>query len=56
MFGFNFMTVIMFCGYGIGYEGYRDNKLYIGLYSPNIEYGYAISDKEIYLDTVYIKR
>lgn len=52
----DFVVLIMFCGYGIGYEGYSDNKLYIGLYAPNVEYGYVITEKEIYLDAVYVKR
>ena len=52
---FGFVVAIIFCGYGIGYEGYDDGKLYIGLYCPSVEYGYVISEKEIYLDTVFIK-
>ena len=52
---FKLIIALYFCGYGIGYEGYRDGKLYIGLYCPNVEYGYVISEKEIYLDTVYVR-
>lgn len=43
-------------GYGVGYEGYSDGKLYVGLYTPNAEYGYVVTDREIYLDTVFEKK
>lgn len=49
------LVFIMFSGYGVGYEGYENGKLYIGLYSPSSEYGYVITENEIYLDTVFIK-
>lgn len=50
------LVMILFSGYGIGYEGYENNKLYFGLYSPSAEYGYVLTEQEIYLDTVYYKR
>ena len=43
-------------GYGIGYEGYENGKLYVGVYTPVAEYGYVVTDKEVYLDTVFEKR
>ena len=43
-------------GYGAGYEGYSDRKLYVGVYTPEHEYGWVISHKEIYLDTIFTKR
>lgn len=49
------IVMILLGGYGMGYEGYENGKLYIGLYSPSAEYGYVITEKEIYLDTVFIK-
>ena len=42
--------------YGIGYEGYENGKLYFGVYTPDTEYGYVLTEKEIYLDTVFEKR
>ena len=39
----------------IGYEGYDDGKLYIGTYTTTCEYGWVITDREIYLDTIYEK-
>jgi hypothetical protein len=38
-----------------GYEGYDNGKLYIGTYTPTCEYGWVISNGEIYLDTIYEK-
>ena len=43
-------------GYGAGFEGYHDSKWYFGVYTPDAEYGYVVTDKEIYLDTVFIKK
>lgn len=50
------LALILLSGYGMGYEGYKDNKIYFGLYTPYAEYGYVLTEKEIYLDTVYIKK
>lgn len=49
------LAMIMLSGYGVGYEGYNDNKLYVGVYTPSVEYGYVITEKEIYLDTIFVK-
>lgn len=49
------IIMLVMSGYGCGYEGYENGKLRVGLYTPNAEYGYVISDKEIYLDTVLEK-
>lgn len=43
-------------GYGAGYEGYDNGKYYFGVYTPTVEYGWVVSEKEIYLDTVLEKR
>lgn len=42
-------------GYGAGYEGFSDGKLYFGLYTPTAEYGWVLTEKEIYLDTIFTK-
>jgi hypothetical protein len=39
----------------VGFEGYLNGKLYVGIYTPNCEYGYVIKNNEIYLDSVYEK-
>lgn len=43
-------------GYGAGYEGESNGKYYFGVYTPTHEYGWVVSDSEIYLDTVLEKR
>ena len=48
-------TIITLFTAFIGYEGYDDGKLYIGTYTPTCEYGWVITDSEIYLDTIYEK-
>lgn len=45
--------VLGMLGYGCGYEGYEDGKVYVGVYTPQSEYGFVIKNSEIYLDTVY---
>ena len=40
----------------IGFEGFINGKVYVGIYTPKKEYGYVITENEIYLDTVYEKR
>ncbi len=49
------MTLTMILGMFVGYEGYDNGKLYIGTYTPTCEYGWVITDSEIYLDTIYEK-
>ena len=48
-------TIITLLTAFIGYEGYDDGKLYIGTYTTTCEYGWVITDGEIYLDTIYEK-
>lgn len=42
-------------GYGVGYEGYDDGKMYFGVYTRDAEYGWVVTNKDIYLDTVMKK-
>lgn len=53
------LTLFLFfgtIGYGLGYEGYEDGKLKFGVYTPSAEYGYVVTENEIYLDTIFEKR
>ena len=49
------LTLFTILGMFCGYEGYDDGKVYFGIYTLNTEYGYVITDSEIYLDTIYEK-
>ena len=49
------LTTITFLSMFVGFEGYLNGKLYVGIYTPNYEYGYVIKNNEIYLDSVYEK-
>lgn len=42
-------------GFGIGFEGIDDGKVYIGTYTPEYEYGWVVEDGEIWLDVVMEK-
>ena len=50
------LTIATLLSMFVGYEGYDDGKLYIGTYTPTCEYGWVITDSEIYLDTIYEKK
>jgi len=49
------LTVVSFIGMFVGFEGYLNGKLYVGVYTPKCEYGYVIKKDDFYLDTVYVK-
>jgi len=42
-------------GFGIGFEGCDEGKMYFGTYTPTREYGWVVTDREVYLDTVLEK-
>ena len=46
-------TVVTLLSMFVGFEGYLNGKLYVGVYTPTCEYGYVITNSEVYLDTVY---
>lgn len=47
--------LVSLLGYGVGYEGYDNGKMYFGVYTRDTEYGWVVTDKDIYLDTVLKK-
>ena len=49
------LTIVTLLSMFVGYEGYDNGKLYIGTYTPTCEYGWVVTDGEIYLDTIYEK-
>jgi len=52
---FDVVFLISFMGFGIGFEGYDKGKVYVGTYTPTREYGWVVTNKEIYLDTILEK-
>jgi hypothetical protein len=46
-------VILGILGYGVGYEGYDNGKLYFGIYTPNAEYGWVVTHNDIYLDTIF---
>ncbi len=49
------LTLCMIFGMVVGFEGFENGKVYVGVYTPNMEYGYVITKDEIYLDTIFEK-
>ena len=49
------LTTVTLLSMFVGFEGYLNGKIYVGIYTPNCEYGYVIKNNEIYLDSVYVK-
>lgn len=48
-------TIALFFGFGFGLEGIEDGKVYVGIYTPTVEYGYVITSEQVYLDTILEK-
>ena len=53
---YNLVMLLGLIGYGVGFEGYSDGKLYVGAYTPNAEYGWIVTPNSVYLDTIFVKR
>ena len=49
------MTLYTIFGMFVDFEGYDNGKVYFGIYTPQCEYGYVITQNEIYLDTILEK-
>ena len=49
------LTIAMMLSMMVGYEGYENGKVYVGVYTPTTEYGYVVTASEIYLDTIFQK-
>jgi len=49
------LTIAMMLSMMVGYEGYDNGKVYVGVYMPKTEYGYVITHNDIYLDTIFQK-
>lgn len=49
-----FLYICLF-GYGVGLEGVEGNRVYIGTYTPECEYGWVVEDGQIWLDVVMEK-
>jgi len=47
------LTLYTIFGMFVGFEGYDNGKVYIGVYTPKVEYGYVITQDAIYLDSTY---
>jgi len=52
---FDWVVILSFMGFGVGYEGYDNGKHYVGTYTPTKEYGWVIQDGEIHLDSILEK-
>ena len=51
-------TIVMLLGmvgYGVGFEGYDGGNMYFGIYTPSVEYGVVVNNREVYLDTIFLK-
>lgn len=52
---YSILMILGMVGYGVGFEGVDGEKMYIGVYTPRCEYGWVVTNKEIYLDTIMEK-
>lgn len=49
------LTLVMIFGTLVGYEGQDQENIYVGLYTPQCEYGYIIKKdfSDFWLDSTY---
>ena len=50
------LTLYTIFGMFVGFEGYDNGKVYVGIYTPQTEYGYVVGAEGIYLDTIFEKK
>lgn len=50
------MTLYTIFGMFVGFEGYENGKVYVGIYTPQTEYGYVVGTEGIYLNTIFEKK
>ena len=50
------LTLYTIFGMFVGFEGYENGKVYVGIYTPQTEYGYVVGTEGIYLDTIFEKK
>jgi hypothetical protein len=51
----NILLILAAMGYGIGYDGFEDNKHYFQINTPKTNYGIVVSEKGIDCDMIYYK-
>lgn len=49
------LVLIGSLGYGFGYDGYENGKIYFSILTPKTDYGIVVSETEIYCDTIFEK-
>lgn len=49
------VVLVFSLGYGCGYDGYENGKIYFSLLTPKADYGIVVSEAEIYCDTIFEK-
>jgi hypothetical protein len=52
---FTITMLLGFMGYGAGFEGYENGKVYIGIYTTDSEYGWVVTNNDFYLDVILTK-
>lgn len=46
----SFILAFAVLGYGVGFEGVNGDRVYIGTYTPQTEYGWVVQNGEVHLD------
>lgn len=46
---------VLLSNYGFSYDGLHDSKHYFQINTPEADYGWVLSEKELYCDVVYYK-
>lgn len=46
------LILALLAGYGFSYDGFQDNKHYFQINTPEADYGWVLSESELYCDVI----
>lgn len=47
------ILTVLLAGYGFSYDGCHDSKHYFQVNTPKADYGWVMTETELYCDTIY---
>lgn len=50
------LLLILLSGYGVSYDGYEDQKHYLQINTPSVDYGIIVSEDGIECDMIFYKK
>ena len=47
------ILTVLLAGYGLSYDGLHESKHYFQVNTPNADYGWVLSESELYCDIIF---